>query len=507
MAAHSTTKGLGGWFMATVVLASILNPLNTSSLATALVAIGDALNASAAQLGSLVAAVYVTSAVAQPVMGTLANRWGARRVLLGGMALVMASGIVGGLAAGIPGLLASRILIGLGTSSAVPAGLVMLRRRADALGIKTPTRQLAALTAAGNVTAAAGLPVGGVLVHFLGWRAVVWMNTPLAAVALLLGVIVLTRADDATATSRVRLDVVGIALFAVTIVSTAVYLGHGAWSTWQVVTVAIVAIMAACALFVWEHRQAASDKPAFIDVTLLAHHRVLRHTYLRAFMLSTSVYVTLYAVSQWLETQHGLNAVAVGMFMLPQSVLAAVAGMWVGRRVRIRRDIVTTGLLLLLAGVLLATATATATVTASSGHGAVVAVAVVGATTLAIGTAFGIGMVSNQTALYQASTTARFGVASGLLRTSSYVGGFVASAIMGLVFGSGATTEALRGFVVVFIFAGLFTVFSARTFPFGTSGKSGKLGSSRNSGSFGGRSGDFCIGKRAKLMARPGAMR
>jgi Major Facilitator Superfamily. len=77
---------LGPGFMTALVVASILNPLNTSSLATALASITTDMHATAGQGALLVAAVYITSAVAQPVMGTLSTRLGAWRVLVVGPA-------------------------------------------------------------------------------------------------------------------------------------------------------------------------------------------------------------------------------------------------------------------------------------------------------------------------------------------------------------------------------------------------------------------------------------
>lgn len=445
-------SGVGRGFMTALVVASILNPLNTSSLATALVAIGADLHATAAELGMLVAAVYITSAVAQPVMGTLSVRWGARRVLLAGLALVAAAGVVGGTAAGIPGLLGARVLIGLGTSSAVPAALVMLRRRAERIGMGTPTREIAALTAAGNVMAAAGLPLGGVLVQAFGWRSVFWVNTPLALLALGLALVFLHAGDDARGSDAraPQLDWAGVGLFTAAIVALAVFLNDVESPLWAALG---IALLAAAALAWWERRVAARAAEPFIDFGLIRSSRPLRGVYVRSFWLSTAVYCTLYALAQWLGTRHGMSSSQVGLLMLPQSVLAALAAVWAGRRAQVRPFILGAGALLLVAA---------ATLAAASLLPGTASVAVAVLTTVATGIAFGIGMVGNQTALYLASTTEQFGVASGLLRTASYVGGFVAMAVMGVLYAGGATDAGLRGFVVVFVLAGVITLGNAR---------------------------------------------
>jgi len=73
--------------VAPLALGSLLNPINSSMIATALAPIARALDASVSEIVWLVAALYVTSSVAQPTMGKLADRWGARRVFLIGLVL------------------------------------------------------------------------------------------------------------------------------------------------------------------------------------------------------------------------------------------------------------------------------------------------------------------------------------------------------------------------------------------------------------------------------------
>ncbi|HVX22238.1 MAG TPA: MFS transporter [Acidimicrobiales bacterium] len=70
--------------------ASMLNPVNTSLIATALVPIADAVHVSVGQTAVLVSAPYLASAVAQPTTGKLAEELGPRRVFLVGLVTVPA---------------------------------------------------------------------------------------------------------------------------------------------------------------------------------------------------------------------------------------------------------------------------------------------------------------------------------------------------------------------------------------------------------------------------------
>jgi MFS family permease len=69
-------------FVTPLALGSTLNPINSTMISTALVAIARDYHASVAQTGWLIAGLYLTSAIAQPTMGRLADLFGPRRVYL-----------------------------------------------------------------------------------------------------------------------------------------------------------------------------------------------------------------------------------------------------------------------------------------------------------------------------------------------------------------------------------------------------------------------------------------
>lgn len=69
-------------FVTALLWGTSLNPLNSSIIATSLVAIAAAFQVGAGQTAALVAAVYVASAVGQPAMGRLAGEFGPRRMLV-----------------------------------------------------------------------------------------------------------------------------------------------------------------------------------------------------------------------------------------------------------------------------------------------------------------------------------------------------------------------------------------------------------------------------------------
>jgi MFS family permease len=134
-----SAKGSFGFrFMAPLCLGSMLNPVNSTMISTALVAIARDFQATVAETGLLIGGLYITSAIAQPTMGRLADRLGARRVFLAGLYLVALAGVAGTFAPSLRALIWVRVLLGIGTSAAYPTAMRILRNRAAQTGSVEP---------------------------------------------------------------------------------------------------------------------------------------------------------------------------------------------------------------------------------------------------------------------------------------------------------------------------------------------------------------------------------
>src|SRR6201981_871314 len=173
-------------FMAAPCLGSMLNPVNSTMISTALVAIAGDFQATVAETGLLIGGIYVTSAIAQPTMGRLAVRLGARRVFLAGLYLVALAGVAGALAPTLRALIWVRVLLGIGTSAAYPTAMRILRNRAAQTRSVEPRMALGILSMCALSTVAIGAALGGILPGLGGWRMVFTVNLPLALLGILL---------------------------------------------------------------------------------------------------------------------------------------------------------------------------------------------------------------------------------------------------------------------------------------------------------------------------------
>ncbi|MFF1923258.1 MFS transporter [Streptomyces sp. NPDC058221] len=428
--AEAAAPGFSARLTAPLLLGSLLNPLNTTMISTALVAIGHHFDIGAADTAWLISVLYLASAVAQPVLGRLADVIGPRRVFLAGLVVVIASGLVGTVAPSFGWLIVSRMLLGIGTSAAYPAAMAVLRDESARIGRATPRPVLARLSFAALGSAAVGPTLGGLLVMAVGWRGIFAVNVPVALVAFGAALLWIPadpprrRAADGT-TPRLDLDPLGIMLFSAALTVLVFFLldlAHPMW--WLLAPFAVLT----AALVRWQLR---TSHP-FIDLRMLAGNAALSRTYLRHGISYLLIYCVMYGYTQWLEEVRGYSSGHTGLLMLPMSVAALVCSLLGARTKGIRGP-------LALACVLLTV-------------GAGVLVFLSGDTPLAVlllaGACFGIpqGLIgtSNQAAVQAYAPAESIGSAAGLQRTAQYIGAITASSLIALAYGQSASDHGLH---------------------------------------------------------------
>jgi MFS family permease len=170
-----------------MVVGSVLNPINTSVIAVALVPIGVAFGAPATETAWLITALFLATTVGQPLAGRLVDTYGPRRLFLIGAGLTATAGVVGMTAPNIWVLVFARVILGLGTSAAYPASIAVLADESRRTGVPTAASALTALAVAGQTVAVIGPTFGGLLVDHGGWQATLALNVPLGLACLVLG--------------------------------------------------------------------------------------------------------------------------------------------------------------------------------------------------------------------------------------------------------------------------------------------------------------------------------
>ncbi|MEU6818600.1 MFS transporter [Streptomyces sp. NPDC046860] len=410
-----------------MILGSVLNPINSSMLAVALIPIGRAFDAPPSQTAWLVAGLYLATAVGQPVVGRLVDAFGPRRPYLAGTALVGLAGLLGALAPHLWVLVVSRVLLGLGTSAAYPASMSLLRSESDRTGRQNPSAILATLSICNQTISVAGPALGGLLIGAGGWHWIFAINVPLSLACLVLGALRLPPAvrSAGLTTRTTRTDVVGMLLFAASLTAFVLILLHPAAARWYLPGLGLVI----GAAFV--RRELLTEGP-FLELRVLRGNTPLLATYARQLLTYTASYSYLYGLSQWFQDGRGLSAPQAGLLVLPMSVTAIGVTALAGRSGRVRGKLVVgaiaqcvgCGSLLLLRD--------------NSPLWLLVSVGVL------LGLPQGLVGLANQTALYAQAEPARIGASAGLLRTFMYLGALLASAASALSFDDGATSAGLH---------------------------------------------------------------
>ena len=164
-----------------VLLGFFIVMLDATIVNVTLADIGTDLNAPVASLQWVVDSYTLVFAAFLLTSGAACDRLGARAVYLFGLLLFGVLSVVCALAPTGGTLVAARAAQGAGVSAVIPGSLALLAviyTEPDAR-----SRAIGLWGGAGGIAAAAGPVLGGVLVSWIGWRAVFWVNIPIIAVA------------------------------------------------------------------------------------------------------------------------------------------------------------------------------------------------------------------------------------------------------------------------------------------------------------------------------------
>ena len=136
--------------------------------------------ASGASIGWLINAYLLPLGALVLLGGAAGDRYGRKRMFLGGMAVFTLASLACALAPGFAWLLAARAVQGLGAALLMPASLAII---GAAFSGEARGRAVGTWAAAGAITGALGPLAGGWLVDAVGWRAIFGINLPIAALA------------------------------------------------------------------------------------------------------------------------------------------------------------------------------------------------------------------------------------------------------------------------------------------------------------------------------------
>jgi EmrB/QacA subfamily drug resistance transporter len=304
----------------------LLVSLDNTIVNVALPQIDKDFDASVSGLQWTVDAYVLTLASLLMLSGSIADRFGRRRMFSIGLSVFVLGSALCSLAPGIGWLIAARALQAVGGSMLNPVAMSIItttftdpRERARAIGWWGSVF---------GISLALGPVVGGALTEHLGWRSIFWVNVPIGLAGL-----VLTRVfvPESRAETYRRLDPFG-QLLVVLVLGSLIYAviegpGRG-WSSPDILAGFVVAAVAVVTLVAVESRR----RDPLIEL-----HLFRRGPFLAAVVMGIVAFSAysafLFTTTLYFQDGRGFSPMHAGLLLLPLALAVMIGSPLSGRLV------------------------------------------------------------------------------------------------------------------------------------------------------------------------------
>jgi EmrB/QacA subfamily drug resistance transporter len=413
------------WTLGAMCFALFMIMLDNTVVNVALPSIQKDLGASLSSLEWTVNAYTLTFAVLLVTGGRLGDILGRRRMFLFGVVVFAASSAAIGLAPDQTLLVAGRAIQGIGAAFMMPATLSIItvtfppEERGRAIGTWAGVSALAL---------AIGPVVGGALTEYVTWRAIFFLNVPVAVGAVIVTLYAAHESRDET--SRHTIDWPGIVALSAGLTALVLALIEGnswGWGSPEIVSLLVTAAVGLVGFAIVEMRvrEPMVEFALFRSKTFVGTNAV-------AFIVSFAMLAIFFFTALYMQNILGYSAIEAGVRFLPATLMIVLIAPFAGRladRIGPRPPMVV-GLTLVTLALFLQTR-----IDVGTGYGLLLPAFIL----LGIGMALTMSPMS--TAAMNAVAAQKAGVASGLLSMSRMVGGTFGVAALGALFQHLASNE------------------------------------------------------------------
>ena len=269
----------------------------------------------------------LAAAIAVPLTGWLAGRFGQVKCFSLSVLLFTLMSILCGMANSLPMLVAFRFMQGLVSGPMVPLSQTLL------LSTYPPEKKGVALALWSMTVIVApifGPLLGGYITDQTSWPWIFYINVPVGIVAGIASWKLLK--DRETPTRKLPIDIVGLVLLVVGVGSLQVMLDNGNDLDWFnstfIVSLAVVAVLALTYFVAWE----LTDEHPIVDLTLLKR----RNFRIGVIVLSLGMFCffgSTVLFPLWLQTVMGYNSTWAGVATAPGGVLALILSPIIGKNI------------------------------------------------------------------------------------------------------------------------------------------------------------------------------
>jgi DHA2 family multidrug resistance protein len=309
---------------ACIILAVIMQALDTTIANVALPYMQGSVSASADQINWVLTSYIVAAAIMTPPSAFLANRFGRQRVLMVAIAGFVLASVLCGIAQSLFEIVAFRLMQGFFGAALVPIAQSIL------LDIYTPEERGSAMALFGisvMVGPVLGPVIGGYLTDQFSWRWVFYINVPIGALAFA-GIWLFLKESKVAA--EAKLDWLGFGSLSVAIAAMQVFLDRGAQLDWfSSFEILIEAVICVSAFYIFLVHTFTAEN-SFVNPKLFLD-RNFTVGMLFIFIVGITYLASMALLTPYLQTLMGYPVVTAGLVMGPRGLGTMTCMFLVGR--------------------------------------------------------------------------------------------------------------------------------------------------------------------------------
>jgi DHA2 family multidrug resistance protein len=313
-----------GLITASIMLATVMNSLDTTIANVALPHMAGSVSASADQITWVLTSYIVASAILTPMTGWLAGRFGRKSVFMVSIIGFTIASALCGAATSLTQIVLFRLLQGAFGAALVPLSQAVL------MDVYPPEQQGPAMAIWGMgalLGPIVGPALGGWLTDAFSWRWVFYINVPLGALAAT-GVFSFIHGHRAP--EKTPFDFTGFILLSITLASFQLFLDRGPDKAWlESPEIWIEMSTAGVALVLFVFHTMTAERP-FLPIALLKDRNFATAT-MFGFFVGVMMFATLALLPPMLETLMGYPVVTTGLVTMPRGVGSLLSMFFVGR--------------------------------------------------------------------------------------------------------------------------------------------------------------------------------
>jgi len=406
------------WTLGAMCFALFMIMLDNTVVNVALPSIQRDLGASLSALEWTVNGYTLSFAVLLATGGRLGDIFGRRRMFLFGVVIFALSSATAGLAVDTTSLVVSRVVQGVGAALMMPATLSIVT---DAFPPSERGKAMGTWAGVSALALAVGPVLGGFLTEHVSWRAIFYLNIPVAAGAVMAALFAVRESRDTTVGREV--DYLGVATLTVGLTALVLSLVEGnswGWGSPEIVALLVGAAVALVAFVAIELR---------VRVPMVEFHFFSDRNFVGAVVVALIVSFAMLGVffflALYMQNILGYSALEAGVRFLPSTLMIVTVAPIAGRMADRfgPRWLIAAGLTIVAASLF-----SFSGIAVDSTYGDLLP----GFMLLGIGIA--LTMSPMTTAAMNAVSVDKAGIASGVLSMFRMVGGSLGVAVTGAIF-------------------------------------------------------------------------